>query len=98
MRAVDRTLRLFKASVAEALPGVRVSVSRSRNRAGHSRYVYLHIRLEVLKVRISDHAVGMRRALSGECDLFIAAGAGPASWAVWLGELVRRLDELGKCS
>jgi hypothetical protein len=90
VRAVDRTVRLFKASVCNAMPGVRISVSRSCNAAGRSHYVYIYLPREVLKVRISDHAVGMRRALSGECDLFIAAGASPASWAVWLGETVRR--------
>lgn len=89
MRAVDRTLRQFKASIADALPDVRFSISRSRNCAGHSRYVYIHLPRRVVKVRISDHAVGMRRALSGECDLFIAAGAAPSSWAVWLGEIVK---------
>lgn len=91
MRAVDRTVQLFKQSVEEALPGVRMSVSRSRNAAGHSRYVFIYFgHRGPLKVRISDHAVGMRRALSGECDLFISAGAKPASWAVWLSEIVRR--------
>jgi hypothetical protein len=44
------------------------------------------------KVRISDHAIGMRRAMRGEEDLYIFAGSKPASWAVWLGELVRRLS------
>lgn len=90
MRAVDRTLRQFRASLAEALPDVRTQVSRSTNRAGHSRYVYIHLTDWTAKVRISDHGVGMRRALSGECSLFIAAGAKPSSWAVWLGELVAR--------
>ena len=46
----------------------------------------------MIKVRISDHAIGMRRALSGSEDLYISAGAGPAAWVVWLGDLVRRLD------
>jgi hypothetical protein len=43
-------------------------------------------------VRISDHAVGMRRATSGDCDKFITAGAKPASWAVWLSEIVAAAD------
>lgn len=91
MRAVDRTLALFKASVSEALPEARLTVSRSRNSAGHSRYVFIDIptRRCWLKVRISDHAVGMRRARSGECDLFLSAGARPSSWAVWLSEQVK---------
>lgn len=92
MRAVDRTLDLFKRSIKEALPDAHISVSRSRNAARHSRYVYIHGRRRVWKVRISDHAVGMRRALSGECDLFVAAGARSASWAVWLGALVREFQ------
>lgn len=92
MRAVDRTTRLFRATIAEALPGVRTSVDRSSNSYGRSNYVYVYLPRRVLKIRISDHAIGMRRALSGAEDLYIAAGAGPASWAVWLGGIVRQLD------
>lgn len=93
MSAVDRTLKLFKASIAEALPDHRFQVSRSRNAAGDSRYIYIYLTGWTAKVRISDHAVGMRRALSGECDLFIPAGAKPANWAVWLGQIVSRERE-----
>jgi hypothetical protein len=96
MLAVDRTCRLFRQSVGEALPGLRTSVTRSRNAAGRSRYVFIHAPRRCYKVRISDHPVGMRRALSGECDLFVAAGAAPASWAVWLSQLVRAIDQAGQ--
>lgn len=96
MRAVDRTLSLFVKSIAEALPAASIQVVRSANAWGHSRYVYIRSCDRVSKVRISDHAVGMRRALSGECQLYITAGAKPASWAVWLGELVRAQSEPGQ--
>jgi hypothetical protein len=88
MRAVDRTTRLFLASIREALPAATYSVSRSRNTAGRSNYVYIYGRQRSWKVRISDHPIGMRRALAGYEDLYVAAGALPASWAVWIGELV----------
>lgn len=89
MLAIERTTRLFCKSVRDALPGFRISIDRSRTQAGRSNYVHLRDRKQnwYWKVRISDHPVGMRRALSGECDLFISAGAKPSSWAVWLGEL-----------
>ena len=92
MRAVDRTTRLFLASVGEALPAVRTQVSKSTNAAGRSNYVFIFTAKRSFKVRISDHAIGMRRAMRGEEDLYIFAGSKPASWAVWLGELVRRLS------
>lgn len=92
MLAVERTTRLFIASLADALPGTRYQVSRSRNAFGRSNYVYIYPTRGVIKVRISDHAIGMRRALSGSEDLYISAGARPDAWAVWLGDLVRRLD------
>jgi hypothetical protein len=88
LRAVDRTTRLFTASLQEALPDVRSQISRSINAAGRSNYVHIYTRPQSYKVRISDHAIGMRRALSGQEDLYISAGASPASWAVWLGDLV----------
>lgn len=91
MRAVDRTTQLFLASIKHALPGLRTQVSKSRNAAGRSNYVFIFAGRNTYKVRISDHAIGMRRAMRGEEDLYIFAGSKPASWAVWLGELVRRL-------
>lgn len=92
MRAVDRTTAQFVASVKDALPGLRMQVSKSRNAAGRSNYVFIYASRTSYKVRISDHAIGMRRAMRGEEDLYIFAGSKPASWAVWLGELVRRLS------
>ena len=91
MRAIDRTCQLFVRSVAEALPETRINIVRSRNSHGQSRYVYIHLagRIRPVKVRISDHPVGMRRAMSGDCQLFLSAGATPASWAVWLAELAK---------
>ncbi|TIX61231.1 MAG: hypothetical protein E5V25_24530 [Mesorhizobium sp.] len=91
MRAVDRTTQLFLASVKDALPALRTQVSKSSNFAGRSNYVFIFTSRCTYKVRISDHAIGMRRAMRGEEDLYIFAGSKPASWAVWLGELVRRL-------
>lgn len=80
------------------MPGLRISIDRSQNAFGRSHYV--HIRDEAQqrywKVRISDHAVGMRRALSGREDAYISAGARPASWAVWIGELKRLVHGTGK--
>lgn len=97
MRAVDRTTRLFVKSLQEAMPGVRHSVSRSRNAAGFSNYVYIYSTVTgPLKVRISDHAIGMRRALRREEDLYIVAGRPPSSWAVWLGETARWYEGLQK--
>jgi hypothetical protein len=92
LRAVDRTTRQFLASLQEALPGIRTSTSRSRNAAGRSTYVFIYGRQRSWKVRISDHPIGMRRALRGEEDLYIFAGTRPSSWAVWLGELVRTFE------
>ncbi|TPN11705.1 hypothetical protein [Mesorhizobium sp. B2-1-2] len=92
MRAVDRTMQLLVASIREALPGMHIGISRSCNAAGRSNYVYIHAPGRTYKIRISDHAIGMRRALSGREDLYIPAGAKPASWAVWLGNLVATLQ------
>lgn len=91
MRAIDQTSQKFMAAVRRQLPAAAVWCSRSKTRAGRSHYVFIQLSrgARPLKVRISDHPVGMRRALSGECDLFLSAGAKPASWAVWLGALVR---------
>lgn len=88
MRAVDRTTKLFVASVREALPDVRVRVDRSVTRAGRSNYVYIDNRT---KVRISDHPIGMTRARFGNEALYVPAGATPDRWAVWLGAFVRAL-------
>lgn len=93
-RAVDETTALFVKSLTEAVPAVRVNVQRSYNSAGRSNYV--HINDEGLcrywKVRVSDHPVGMRRAMSGKEALYVFAGASPSSWAVWLGDFVRRVS------
>lgn len=93
MRAVDRTTQMFIASVKDAIPGIDVRVQKSKNAAGRSNYVFIprgnHI--YAIKVRISDHPIGMRRALSGQEDLYIVAGARPDSWAIWIGQLCRRL-------
>lgn len=94
MRAIDRTTEMFVASVKDAVPQLAVSVSRSRNRAGRSNYVFIATAgWRPTKVRISDHPIGMRRALRGEESLFIPAGAKPSSWAVWIGDLRRRVGE-----
>lgn len=90
MRAIDKTTKLFVASVREALPGLHVSVQKSFTRNGRSNYVYIYFaHPRPLKVRISDHPVGMRRALSGDEDLFLHHLAMPASWAVWVSKLPR---------
>lgn len=94
MRAIERTTKLFVASLREALPDLQVSIERSRNAYGRSNYI--HIRdsaaTRYWKVRISDHAVGMRRALSGREDAYITAGSRPASWAVWIGQFKRLVE------
>jgi hypothetical protein len=94
MRAIERTTKQFVTSLQAAIPGLHVALERSVTPYGRSNY--LHIRDQAQrrywKVRISDHAVGMRRALSGEEDLYIAAGAKPPSWAVWIGEFKRLLE------
>ncbi|MGG7535343.1 hypothetical protein [Rhizobium sp. 12,4] len=94
MRAIERTTRQFVASLEEAMPGLQIAVERSRNDWGRSHYVHIRddAQQRYWKVRISDHAVGMRRALSGREDAYISAGARPASWAVWIGELKRLVD------
>lgn len=95
MRAVDRTTKMFVKSVRVAMPGVDLQTVKSVRPWGRSTYVYISSKDYQRKVRISDHPVGMRRALSGECDLFITAGADPASWTIWLAELVNRTDGAG---
>lgn len=92
MRTIDRTTNLFVASVKDALPDVAVSVQRSAAKQGRSNYVYINLenRPRPIKVRISDHPVGMRRALYGEEDLFVHHLAKPASWAVWVSKLPAR--------
>lgn len=96
MSAIDRTTELFVASVKEAVPNAQVSVQRSRAKHGSSNYVYLTLdgkRWRPIKVRISDHPVGMNRALYGGEDLFVHHLAKPASWAVWVSKLPRtRVD------
>jgi hypothetical protein len=90
MLAIEKTTRAFVASVREALPNRLVTVSRSKNKVGRSNYVYIDRprgKGTSIKVRISDHAVGMRRALWGNEALFIHAGATIDHWSVWLGKL-----------
>lgn len=89
MRAIDRTAFLFVCSVRDALPGAHISVQRSDLPHGRSRYVYITLEPGQwpLKVRISDHGVGMRRAMSGTESLYLHHLAKPAHWAVWLSEL-----------
>lgn len=93
MRAIDRTTELFVTSVKEALPGVKVNVQRSKTSHGNSNYVYIHSGWPQIKVRISDHPVGMNRALRGTEDLFLHHLAKPASWAVWVSELPARVNQ-----
>ena len=91
MLAIERTTRQFVAALRETLPDIHISVERSRTSHGRSNYVHIRDQAQrrYWKVRISDHAVGMRRALSGREDLYITAGTRPPSWAVWLGEFKR---------
>lgn len=90
MIALEKTARAFVASVRDALPDHCINISRSVNTAGRSVYVYISgPRCHALKVRISDHPIGMRRARSGDCALYLPAGAKPAAWAVWLSEVVK---------
>ena len=92
VRAIDKTAELFVATVKVALPDARVRVQRSVAKHGRSTYIYIDIegRWRPFKVRISDHPVGMQRALHGEEDLFIHHLAKPASWAVWVSHLPRQ--------
>lgn len=91
MRAIDKTVKRFVTSVREAVPHAKVNVQRSVSAHGRSTYVYIVLdkRWNPIKVRISDHAVGMRRALYGGENLFIHHLAKPASWAVWVSQLPR---------
>lgn len=92
MLAIERTTRQFVESVKHALPDAAVQVQRSRARHGRSNYVYISSSdpCRPYKVRISDHPVGMRRALYGDEDLFVHHMAKPASWAVWVSQLAGR--------
>jgi hypothetical protein len=94
MRAIDRTTALFVRSVKEALPDVDVRVQKSRAKHGASNYVYIDLKPRPLKVRISDHPVGMQRAQYGGEALFLHHLAKPASWAVWVSELPARAQPL----
>lgn len=94
MRAIDRTTELFVASVKEALPDARLSVQKSRAKQGRSNYVFVYRKeCRPLKIRISDHPVGMRRAFHGEENLFIHHLAKPASWAVWVSRLPAKAQQ-----
>jgi hypothetical protein len=96
MRAVERTTRAFVASVTAALPGVHIWVDRSVSRAGRSNYVFIDMPDRREKVRISDHAVGMRRAMWGEETLLLHAGATIDHWSVWLSQIARRIPMQGR--
>jgi hypothetical protein len=92
MRAIDKTAQLFVTSVKEAVPDVPVRVQRSIAKHGRSTYIYIDRgRYPPIKVRISDHPVGMRRALYGGEDLFVHHLAKPSSWAVWVSHLPARI-------
>lgn len=93
MLAIERTTRQFVASVKEALPDARIQIDRSRTRHGRSNYVYIGLEpgyFNLLKVRISDHAIGMQRARYGNEDLHLDHRATPDRWAVWVSELPAR--------
>lgn len=92
MRAIDRTTRQLMASVREALPEARLLVQRSNAPHGRSNYVFIMQGRRTLKVRISDHPVGMFRALHGGEDLFVHHLAKPPSWAVWVSQLPSRMS------
>lgn len=94
MSAIERTTKAFVTSVKVTLPHLRMYVQRSRTDWGRSNYVIIICDRtnRSWKIRISDHAVGMRRALSGEEDSYISAGAKPDSWAVWLGQFRRVVE------
>lgn len=89
MMTIDRTCKVFAASVRQALPGVRLSISISENKHGQSRYIFIHLNRVSLKVRISDHPIDMNRMRSGECDLHLAHNAKPRMWSVWLSKVAR---------
>lgn len=91
MLAVERTTKLFVRSVEQTGVPFKIYIEKSRTAHGRSNYVFIrHANSQKhWKIRISDHPVGMRRATAGIEHLFIAAGAKPASWAVFLGEMVR---------
>lgn len=93
MRAIDRTTKLFVEAVRLATPCASVSIDRSVTKFGRSTYVHIRSTDGNLyrKVRISDHPVGMRRATSGQEDLYLHARAKPHNWSVWLGELRRAM-------
>lgn len=92
MRAIDRTTFLFVCAVRDALPDSHIYVQRSNRPHGCSRYVFITLkpRTMPLKVRISDHAVGMRRATSGSECLYLNHLAKPDAWAIWLSRLAKR--------
>ncbi|MFN7010051.1 MAG: hypothetical protein ACK4PN_08460 [Allorhizobium sp.] len=89
MLAIERTTKQFVAALRSELPDISISVERSKTTYGRSNYVHIRNARSYWKVRISDHPVGMRRATSGEEDLYISAGSRPPSWAVWLGQFRR---------
>lgn len=88
-RAIERTTSLFVRSVREAIPEAKIQVQRSVKKHGRSNYVYIDLpgQFRGYKVRISDHPVGMMRALHGSESLYVNHLAKPDSWAVWLSKL-----------
>lgn len=93
MRAVDRTTKLFIESLQKTGAPLKISLDKSRTSHGRSNYVFIRHADRFWKVRISDHPIGMNRALSGREDLYITAGSRPATWAVWIGELLKQFSQ-----
>lgn len=91
MLTIDKTTRLFIASIKLALPEAKVISQRSRTTHGRSNYVYISLPTRPFvpyKVRISDHAIGMPRWLSCRENLLLHYRDKPDRWAVWIGEIV----------
>lgn len=85
---VNRTTYQLERSINDVVEEASINIVKSRTSYGASNYLYFTIGRVRMKVRISDHPIGMRRATSGDCDLYVTAGAKPSSWACWLSQVI----------
>ena len=87
--SVRSTAKRFANACRAAMPDARIHFDNSRAPWGFSSYVYIVFGTDsqfCRKVRVSDHGIGERRFNSDPTSLYLAEGARPSSWELWLAE------------